>query len=45
MPNPNEEVLAPSAEYPAGSGLEYLFQGGFWIGAIVDRSAICYGGM
>jgi len=36
MENPNEEVLAPSAEYPAGSGLEYLFQGGFWIGAVVD---------
>jgi parallel beta-helix repeat protein len=35
-PNPDEEVEAPSAEYPAGSGLEYLFQGGLWIGAMVD---------
>jgi hypothetical protein len=35
-PNPYEEVEAPSAEYPAGSGLEYLFQGGLWIGAKVD---------
>jgi hypothetical protein len=39
MLNPSEEVLAPSAEYPAGSGLEYLFQGGLWIGAIVDDTA------
>jgi hypothetical protein len=36
MEDPNVEVPAPSAEYPAGSGLEYLFQGGFWIGAVVD---------
>ncbi|KPL01822.1 MAG: hypothetical protein AMJ73_09775, partial [candidate division Zixibacteria bacterium SM1_73] len=35
-PNPDEEVFAPSAEYPAGSGIEYLFWGGFWIGAVVD---------
>jgi hypothetical protein len=34
--NPYEEVLAPSAEYPANSGLEYLFWGGIWIGAMVD---------
>jgi hypothetical protein len=36
MANPDEEVLAPSAEYPAGSDLEYLFQGGLWIGAMVN---------
>ncbi|KPK99879.1 MAG: hypothetical protein AMJ91_05900, partial [candidate division Zixibacteria bacterium SM23_73_3] len=35
-PNPDEEVLAPSAEYPAGSNLEYLFWGGLWIGALVE---------
>jgi hypothetical protein len=35
-PNPDEEVLAPSAEYPPGSGIDYLFWGGLWIGAIVD---------
>jgi hypothetical protein len=38
-PHPDEEVLAPSAEYPAGSGIEYLFWGGFWIGAI-DRDTV-----
>jgi hypothetical protein len=38
MLNPDEEVLAPSAEYPAGSKLEYLFQGGLWIGAMVGDS-------
>jgi hypothetical protein len=38
-PNPDEELPAPSAEYPAGSNLEYLFQGGLWVGAIVDDSA------
>ncbi|NIO09855.1 MAG: hypothetical protein GTO40_18360, partial [Deltaproteobacteria bacterium] len=35
-PNPDEEVKAPSAEYPAGSGVEYLFWGGLWIGALVE---------
>jgi hypothetical protein len=35
-PNPDKEVAAPSCEYPAGSDLEYLFQGGLWIGALVD---------
>jgi hypothetical protein len=35
-PNPDKEVFAPSAEYPVGSRIEYLFWGGFWIGAIVD---------
>jgi hypothetical protein len=34
--HPNEEVFAPSAEYPPGSGIEYLFWGGFWIGAVVN---------
>ena len=34
-PNPYEEFESPSAEYPAGSNLEYLFQGGLWIGAMV----------
>lgn len=27
---------APSAEYPAGSGVEYLYLGGLWVGAIKD---------
>ncbi|MFH1336007.1 MAG: hypothetical protein ABII96_05775, partial [Candidatus Zixiibacteriota bacterium] len=35
-PNPDKLVAAPSCEYPAGSDLEYLFQGGLWIGALVD---------
>ncbi|HEX7401876.1 MAG TPA: hypothetical protein VF369_06835, partial [candidate division Zixibacteria bacterium] len=35
-PNPDKEVAAPSCEYPGGSDLEYLFQGGLWIGALVD---------
>jgi hypothetical protein len=38
-PNPDKEVLAPSAEYPAGSGIEYLFWGGLWIGALVNDIA------
>ncbi|RKZ31260.1 hypothetical protein DRQ36_02665 [bacterium] len=25
----------PSAEYPGGSGIEYLFQGALWVGAVV----------
>jgi len=36
MDNPDSEAIAPSFEFPAGSGLEYLFQGGMWIGAIVN---------
>ena len=36
MENPDSEAYAPSFEFPAGSGLEYLFQGGIWIGAIVN---------
>jgi hypothetical protein len=35
-PDPNEEVAAPSCEYPPNSDVEYLFQGGLWIGALVD---------
>jgi hypothetical protein len=44
MPNPDEEVEAPSAEYPAGSDLEYLFQGGLWIGAaeVVNNDTFYY---
>jgi hypothetical protein len=35
-PHPDEELPAPSCEYPANSDVEYLFQGGLWIGAKVD---------
>jgi hypothetical protein len=28
--------FAPSAQWPAGSGIEYLYVAGLWIGAIVD---------
>jgi len=30
----------PSAEYPGGSGIEYLFQGALWIGAVVDGDTL-----
>jgi hypothetical protein len=33
MDDPDSEAIAPSFEFPAGSGLEYLFHGGIWIGA------------
>lgn len=32
-PNPDFEVPAPSLEFPEGSGLDYLFWGGLWVGA------------
>jgi len=32
---PNAGRCRPSAEYPGGSGLEYLFQGALWVGAVV----------
>jgi len=30
----------PSCEYPIGSGIEYLYGGSFWIGAIVGRDTL-----
>ena len=36
-PNPDKLVAAPSCEYPAGSDLEYLFQGGL---ADLDQNGI-----
>lgn len=36
-PNPEGEVQAPSFETPPNSGIDYLFQGALWIGAIVDK--------
>jgi hypothetical protein len=32
---PKTGQCRPAAEYPGGSGLEYLFQGALWIGAVV----------
>jgi hypothetical protein len=31
------DIGAPSAEWPAGSGHEYLYAGGIWVGGIVDN--------
>ena len=36
MDNPDSEAIAPSFEFPAGSGLEHLFHGGIWVGAVVN---------
>ncbi len=38
--DPETGLLAPSAEFPAGSGIEYLFQGSLWIGAIVEEDTL-----
>jgi hypothetical protein len=35
-PNPDEELPAPGCEYPPGSDIDYLFQGGLWIGAKIE---------
>jgi len=32
--------LAPSFEFPAGTGVNYLFQGALWIGAIVGEDTL-----
>jgi hypothetical protein len=45
MENPDSAAIAPSFEFPAGSGLEYLFQGGIWIGAIVNDTIYTSVGM
>jgi|GEM_PF-502456 len=40
-PTPEDEFQeAPSCEMPPGSDVEYLFQGGLWIGAIVERLGV-----
>ncbi|MCH7878118.1 MAG: hypothetical protein IH914_02250, partial [candidate division Zixibacteria bacterium] len=31
---------APSAEYPINSGVDYLFAGAFWIGAVIGRDTL-----
>ncbi|MCK4858486.1 MAG: hypothetical protein KAT58_10990, partial [candidate division Zixibacteria bacterium] len=39
--DPETGLPAPSCQYPAGSGVEYLFQGALWIGAIVGQDTLC----
>lgn len=36
MLDPCTEEWAPQLEYPKGSGVQYMWQGGLWIGAIVE---------
>ncbi len=38
-PHPDSEMAAPSFEFPKYSGLDYLFWGGLWVGAIIDEMA------
>ncbi len=38
--DPETDLPAPSCVYPAGSGIEYLFQGALWIGAIVNEDTL-----
>ncbi len=33
---------APQAEFPGGSGAQYLFQGGLWIGALIKEEGFEY---
>ena len=37
---PYEGQMAPSFEFPAGSGINYLFQGALWFGAIVGYDTL-----
>lgn len=30
----------PSCEYPVGSGIEHLFEGGFWFGALINGNTV-----
>ncbi len=39
-PGITEGELAPSFEFPAGTGVNYLFQGAFWIGAVADDDTL-----
>ncbi len=38
--DPETGLSAPSCVYPAGSGIEYLFQGALWVGAIVNEDTL-----
>lgn len=38
--HPDNEVAAPSFEFPSNSGLEYLFHGVVWIGGVVDGETL-----
>ncbi len=38
--DPLTGLKAPSCEYPGGSNINYLYVGGFWIGAIVGRDTL-----
>lgn len=30
----------PSCEYPAGSGIEHMFEGGIWVGGLIDGNVV-----
>ncbi|MBD3381929.1 MAG: hypothetical protein GF404_07010 [candidate division Zixibacteria bacterium] len=38
--DPETGTIAPSCQFPAGSDIEYLFQGALWVGAIVDEDTL-----
>jgi len=39
-PGATSGSLAPSFEFPAGTGVNYLFQGALWIGAVVGEDTL-----
>ncbi|MCX6827922.1 MAG: hypothetical protein NT002_01370, partial [candidate division Zixibacteria bacterium] len=40
IPDPLTGESVPSLSYPKGYGLSYLFEGGYWVGAIVGRDTL-----
>jgi hypothetical protein len=38
--DPETGLPAPSCQFPYGSGIEYLWQGALWIGAVVDSDTL-----
>ncbi len=40
QPDPLTGQAAPSCEFPGGSHVNYLYVGGFWIGAVVGRDTL-----
>ncbi|TFH65123.1 MAG: hypothetical protein E4G91_03605 [Candidatus Zixiibacteriota bacterium] len=42
--DPETGLPAPSCQFPYGSGIEYLFQGALWIGAVVDNDTLVSAG-
>ncbi|MCB2212492.1 hypothetical protein KQI52_10310 [bacterium] len=42
LDDPCTDDWAPQAEYPGGSGVQYLYRGGLWVGAMIQEEGFEY---